>query len=90
MSRNPFVKQEAMRMLAKQDRDVKIQGARKLVIIFNPLGIHNSDLIENVRLVRQWKLKEAEEFLRPLLKKMFFFRGKELKKEIMVTLQKLG
>lgn len=64
-----FIKKESIEILKSKDKELRREGAKVLLNIFNPLGINNRYLIENIRLIGEMRLKEAEEFLHPLLKK---------------------
>lgn len=89
-SSNSFIKKETIDILKSKDKELRRQGAKVLLNIFNPLGINNRYLIENIRLIGEAGLQEAEEFLHSLLKKKFLWKARELKEEINWALAKLN
>ena len=72
-----FLKKEATAVLIKKGERKEV--GRMLFSIFNPFGLRNRLLKENLRIAKELNLKESKEFLIDLKKKKFL--GK-IKKEI--------
>jgi len=86
---DPFIKKETIKLLKTQAQEIRKRGVRTLLLVFNPLGIYNNVLIENIRFVSEEQLKDAEEVLNSLLKRRFLWGGEKIKKEIHNALSKL-
>jgi hypothetical protein len=74
-----FLKKEVVIVFVKKNKGDEI--VRVLLSVFNPLGIRNRILKENVDIIKELKLKEARNYLVALSKRKLFWY-KSIKKEI--------
>ncbi|MCM8786738.1 MAG: hypothetical protein NC935_01635 [Candidatus Omnitrophica bacterium] len=78
-----YLKKTAFRILAKE-QDTKKEAVKILLSIFNPFGIRNKVLLENLKLIEEMPLSDIREDLIIFSKKIFFNRtiAKRIKKII--------
>ncbi len=85
---SPLIRKEAIKLLAAQPSPVRKEGVSALLSFFNPLGIFNNLLVENINLIREAGIREAAEYLRLLREKWFLVNGDMVRRAIDVTLDK--
>ncbi len=86
-NKSMFLKREILNIIVMKAPHLKKKAVGLLLNIFNPLGIRNNILIDNVRLIGNNNIREAKEPLERLGKRFYLFGRKALRKAIEETLE---
>jgi len=85
-----FIRKEALEAIILKAPHLKGKAIETLLSIFNPLGIRNSILADNVRMIGKKNIKEAKERIVAIGKKFYLFGGKVLKEAVREALEDLN
>jgi hypothetical protein len=85
-----LLRKEALRVISLQDDELKKAAAQKLLSVFNPLGIKDKVLSENINIINHLKLKEALPQLQQLGKQLFWPWQNDLRGKVRETISNLS
>jgi len=88
--KNVFLKKEALAIIVMRAPHLQQKAIKSLLDIFNPLGIRNSVLIDNITVIAESNVIEAVDELKAIGKRYYLWRMGELRKAVRQALERLG
>ena len=85
-----FIKKEALGVIILKAPHLKEKAVDALLNIFNPLGIRNNILADNIRMIGEENIKEARQKLIAIDKRFYLFGSRVLKEAVRKALEDLN